>query len=352
MHYCLEHLPYPGQWDTVFGNMAKTSRKIKPGPKGLHDPLAKRLLSNKKYCTEIISLALSPSEFALFKWDSLQHETNTYINRQLKKKFTDVVVSVELRGSKSKKIRIIFLMEHKSREYPGLLQQLLEYQTRIYERHKCPIIPILLYHGEKKTWCGPLSFQDSLEGLTPAIRKKFGKDILNFKCRLLNLHDIEVQRKEKRLQSFPGLYILRSIWKLTRKHVEEIFRSSEKLDDRERREIIDPVLSYIEEYHPSFDWDELEQIERKIINEEENRVVALLETTLEKAQKKGIRKGRIEGRTEGRAEGRTEGRTEGRLEEKKEVALRMLERGSDVQFVIECTGLEEKELQKLKTKTT
>ena len=45
-----------------------------------------------------------------------------------------------------------------------------------------------------------------------------------------------------------------------------------------------------------------------------------------------------------REEGRTEGRTE--------VALKMLERGSEMEFIMECTGLDEKELKRLKAKAS
>ena len=53
----------------------------------------------------------------------------------------------------------------------------------------------------------------------------------------------------------------------------------------------------------------------------------------------GKAEGKALGMAEGRTEGIAEGRVEGRTEEKIEIARKMLEKGSDVSFISECTGL-------------
>ncbi len=93
-----------------------------------------------------------------------------------------------------KRVRLFFLLEHKSHQDSQVLQQILRYQTLVYNRWNYPVIPILVYHGRQKHWRGPLNFQDSLDGLTPVLRQKFGKNILNFRCKLLNIHDIKLYR--------------------------------------------------------------------------------------------------------------------------------------------------------------
>ena len=51
---------------------------------------------------------------------------------------------------------------------------------------------------------------------------------------------------------------------------------------------------------------------------------------------------------EAKRDGKAEGRTEGRLDAIKETALKMLQKGIDIQTIIEITGLTEEEIKKCK----
>ena len=82
---------------------------------------------------------------------------------------------------------VLFLLEHKSSEDPNTLIQLLEYQTTIYKEKRMPIIPILFYHGKKREWKLPLNFHDFLKDFRGRLRRRFKKDVLNFRYRLLNV---------------------------------------------------------------------------------------------------------------------------------------------------------------------
>lgn len=55
-----------------------------------------------------------------------------------------------------------------------------------------------------------------------------------------------------------------------------------------------------------------------------------------------------EGYEYGKAAGMIEGRKEGRREGKKSVAKNMLEKGKDIELIIECTGLTKEEIENLK----
>ena len=56
---------------------------------------------------------------------------------------------------------------------------------------------------------------------------------------------------------------------------------------------------------------------------------------------------KLEGRIEGRKEGLVEGRKEGRKEESRNIAINMKNRGVDIQFISEVTGLTAEEIAKL-----
>ena len=62
-------------------------------------------------------------------------------------------------------------------------------------------------------------------------------------------------------------------------------------------------------------------------------------TEINEARRKGIEEGKIKGKAEGKAEGKTE--------EKKEIAKKMKEKGTEIEYIIEITGLTEEEINLL-----
>ena len=157
-----------------------TEKKISVKPTlQTHSSFFIEVFSKKEYGLDIFKSVLKPSQFELFDWKTLKPEMNIFIDEQGNEKRVDLLFSVQLKDSKER-VRIFFLLEHKSYQDPNLLKQILGYQTYIYNHFDCPVIPILVYHGREKEWKGKLEFQDLLQGLTPALKKEFGKNILNF----------------------------------------------------------------------------------------------------------------------------------------------------------------------------
>ena len=216
--------------------------------KNIHDTFVKRWLEDKKQCAEVLSLVLPPRERALLNWKTLKLEKDTFIDPSLAERRSDVIVSVKFRNKKT--VHMVFLIEHKSYQEKGSLgrktfQQFLEYLTSICRRHPMPVLPILIYHGRSKNWRSPLSFQDSLEGLTPSLRRQFGRDILNFRYRLLNIRKLENSRKAKSLTCWPILYILTKIWDVKEMTVKQLFRFAHKLREPWRATILEQALGYL-----------------------------------------------------------------------------------------------------------
>ena len=72
-----------------------------------------------------------------------------------------------------------------------------------------------------------------------------------------------------------------------------------------------------------------------------------IERIREEARQEGLQKGRKEGRQEGMQKGRQEGMQKGR----QEVILNLLKKKQEISFISEVTGLPEKEIEKLKSKS-
>ena len=159
--------------------MTNKTKKKKNSKKAIHDYLFQDVYSQKEYSLDLFRLVFTAQEFCLFNWKTLKTELTTFIDSEWKQKRMDVAFSVQVKSNKQK-AKIILLLEHKSFQKPDVLKQLLDYQSRIYFRHDGPVIPIIIYHGEKKKWDVPLSFHDSLKGLTPTLKKYFGEKYFKF----------------------------------------------------------------------------------------------------------------------------------------------------------------------------
>ena len=303
----------------------------------IHDLLFKETYQRPEYALDIFRLVFTPKEFGLFNWKTLAPELTTYVDEEWKEKRTDLLFSVQLKNSK-KRAKILFLLEHKSVRDDKLLFQMLGYQAVIYARQNHPIIPILVYQGRKKgPYQGPLVFQESLVGLTPSLKRAFGKNILDFTCRLLNIQELQIEKK-KGLTTRPILFIMQSVFSLTKKKVEYLFEMGKELSEKERGALIERALDYIHQYDKTFTWRVLQEIEGKVLDEEE-RIMPALKISLDEAKEKGIRKGRKEGIEEGIEQG---------IEK---VALQMLGEGADIRMICQFTRLSVEEVKNLSQKS-
>ena len=318
--------------------------------RNIHDLLFKTVYSKPKYSLDIFKLCLSPKEYSLFDWSTLQSEVNTFVDKEWQEKRADLIFSIQLKNSKLK-AKIIFLLEHKSRQDSSLMRQLLHYQAGIYEKTTSPVIAVLFYHGQKKKWGGALSFHASLQ-FPELLKKYFAENVLNFKVRFVNLQDLDEKRfKKPDLTSGVIFYIMAHVWNLDETKLREFFRLTRKLDKKEKADLIELAVSYIRQADPHFTWDILQEIENQTLKKEE-RNMALLPGTIEferkEALREGLKKGRMEGIEKGRMEGIEKGMEKGRMEGMELIAIKMLNENLDIPFISKITGLSAKKISKLK----
>ena len=324
----------------------KSRVAIPPAVRGrranLHDSVFKQIYSRRRYCLDIFRLVLTPQEFKLFNWKTLKPQITTFVDEQGQEKRTDLIFSVKLKKS-HKTAQIFFLIEHKSRNRKGTLIQMLSYQTGIYTRSSAPVICVLVYNGEAKRYRGKLSFQDSLKDFTPALRRRFGKNVLNFTCRLLNIQALDISKEARHLTSRPILYILQNIWRLDKGVIRQLFKISRGLGMKDRKFLIDKAGDYIRRYDPDFSWKLVHEIEKKTVKKKEERVMSPLQETLDEEREKGLQKGLLQGMQKGRMEGKMEGR----MEQNKMVIAKMLQEKMQISVISKVTGLSKAQIKKL-----
>jgi predicted transposase YdaD len=130
-------------------------------------------LSHLPNARGLIETQLSAAALAELNLDTLQLQTGSFVDPDLREKFSDLLFSVELKSAPadavSKQALVYFLFEHKSQSDPLTVLQVLSYMVRIWEKRVrdeeplCPIVPLLVYHGET-AWSAARSFA----GLIPA----------------------------------------------------------------------------------------------------------------------------------------------------------------------------------------
>ena len=308
----------------------KKKRKVYP----LHDLFFKDIYKNTRYSSDLFKLILSKAERDMLDFSTLRLQVNTFVDKTWTEKRTDLLFLVHLKNS-SQKAGLLFLIEHKSFKTTEAMLQLLNYQTGIYNKTKVPTVPVLVYHGQAK-WTGPLTWQEHLKGFSDErLKQAFGKNVINFKPRMLNIQALDVKNKALGLTTYPILYILKKIWELSPEVLGDFFKMCQPLPVDEREIFIRKAVNYINQYDSRFTWNVIRDIENKVIQQPEERVMERLKSAVEIATERGWQAGR------------QEGRQEGMQQERQQVILNMLKKNAEISFISEVTGLSPEEIKKL-----
>ena len=297
--------------------------------KNIHDAFFRRFFQDKRFAIDIFRKALPSTQFNLFAWESLKSEETSYFDHEGNEKKADLVFSVKLKKNR-KRANLLILLEHKSYSDARMMQQILEYQTVLYAKHKKPLIPIVVHQGSTKLKTIQ-RFQNSLKDMTPTVRKHFGGIILDFTCLPVDLQSVDWN--DENLTAGPIFYIMSKIRKMSLRTLGEFAKRCKQIGNRRIRErLLKEGSGYLNRYNP-------EKFSREKIGKVFNEVLDEGDEIMQKI---------TFGEEMAKEEGKEEGREEGRKEVKKETALRMLEKRMDIATICECTGLTEKEVNALK----
>ena len=240
-----------------------------------YDLFFKRVTKNKKHALEFLRLALPSDLYNDFDWSNLRSEASTYVDKNYRERRTDLILSANFKSS-GNPVKVILLVEHKAQKTPReVLFQLLDYQNQIYQgNRKAPVsvVPIIVYHGPVKNYSGPVEFQEILPGLEGEVRERLGSHVLNFKCFLLNVHDLDIE-KDDDLTLGPIVYIMQNTFNLDRQVIKKLFYQGENLSEEDRREQFAEAARYIQQIEPKFDWKFLMKFQMKSSKKQKKREV-------------------------------------------------------------------------------
>jgi predicted transposase/invertase (TIGR01784 family) len=258
---------------------------------------------------------------------SLKISKDSFIDKRMKNYFADLLYEIKLKsGLKSAFIYILF--EHKCWEDRFVCLQLLKYMVRIWELflkqnkdagYLPVIVPLVIYHGKPK-WEISQNFISLFEDPTD-----FEPYIPDFS---FNLQDISHMPDED-IQGTALLRMILTTFKYIyspelRNKLWDIFKLFLELSDKNKiEEYLEVLVNYLANSSGELTEEELQEPVTRIIEEGGD----FMQTIAEKWMEKGMEKGKIE--------------------KALEAAKKMILKGFDTNTIMEITGVNREEIEKL-----
>jgi predicted transposase/invertase (TIGR01784 family) len=121
-----------------------------------HDAFFKETFGRTEIAADYLRHYLPPAVAARLRLEALEPQRDTFVDPDLQEHFSDLLYRVPLVGTEEQEhIYVYTLFEHKSYADKFVAYQLLRYMLRIWKRtlaqeqRLVPILPIVLYHGER-----------------------------------------------------------------------------------------------------------------------------------------------------------------------------------------------------------
>lgn len=271
-----------------------------------HDRFFKETLTRQDVGRDFLIHYLPVELVALLDVDSLEISKDSFVDRELREHFSDVLYKVDLIEAGSTYVYILF--EHKSFPEPMIGLHLLRYMVKIWDqalkggesRPFAPIIPVVVYHGKAKWKIGAafsslFDTADALVGYLPDFQyllcdlSRYSdeeiKGIVNLRVAFLLLKHIFSDDLAERL---PGiLVLLRNL-----------------LDKRSGLEYLETALKYVASGTDSIEKERLEEVVIEVLK---NQGGDIMPTIAEEWIQQGIQQGMQEGIRQGIQQGVKEG---------------------------------------------
>ena len=312
--------------------MLKPAKQTKVG---YHDRFFKKVFSDPKFILDLLGLAFSKKELSVFDLSRIKLEKDSWTNRM-----ADLVVSLPLKNSSEKWIRVFILLEHKTQYNAGFFSQLFSYQYAIHEQTRkmgqpCPVYCVVFYHG-KAPWRHPKTFQEGLWGDIFEKNPLFPrKGLIDYEMRLINAREAKFRSLIKKLRAYAPLNLMERIWFL--KSSPEEIKSVVALFGEFSGLNVDLILDVIEYLESAgvVNRSLWEPLEKELLTEGIFKKGGFMNTR-EEIKQRGVREGLQQGMQQGM----------------QQVALNMLKNSLEISLISKVTGLPIKEIEQLKNGST
>jgi recombination-promoting nuclease RpnB len=292
-----------------------------------HDTLFRSFLTDSTKARDLLEQYLPQRIKGICDFNTLKLEPGSFIDKHLKKHFSDILYSIQIRG---KKAFIYTLIEHLTNPDPLIPFKLLRYQVPIMQQHldnnydKLPIVvPILFYRGN----VSPYPFSMSIFDCYEKEDKKLAQELF------LNpiLVDITVIPDEE-LRTHKSIALLEIIQKNIHRRdaIEFIKDIVAQLAKRFlTHEQFQGLLYYMSQEGESKNFEQFYSTLAAALPNYREDIMTLAQQLEQKGLQKGLQ------------QGREEGRHAGEHDKAVTIARNMLTEGMSLQTVQKLTGLAE-----------
>ena len=285
-----------------------------------HDQFFRTAMGYKRVAQDFLKAWLPTDLCQKVNFEQLEMQPRSHINDIRKESAVDVLFKTMIENHEA---YIYLLLEHQSTPDPLMPFRILKYMCNIIDHHlqthdgkKIPLIyPLVIYHGKRK-----YPFSTDLSDLVDAPPSLIARYFLK-PFQLIDLGQIDDETLKQHAWSGVMEFALKHIFaRDILPWLKDIADNLHQLDNAGGRDFIAIVLQYLLERGELSDKEAFfKLIDTQISHEVGEKIMSLAEQLKE----------------------------EGRIEKEKEIALRMLEEGSDPAFVAKVTGLSLDKIKKL-----
>lgn len=269
-----------------------------------HDMLFKVLFANTRRAAEVLRVLLPPDVVREIDWSTLVHESEGFIDEQMRGLQADLLFSAEMAG---RLVKIYVLFEHQSSYERQMARRLLRYMDRMWDgvakdegSRMAAILPVVLYHGDDP-WPGTTDFHalfDMPPGCAPFVPQ--------FRFILVDLTALDpavVLDWATSACARMGLLVMQSA--RSPAHIDELLDSWENLIVQVMAEPFeDGALAVIFRYILAVRGDEAYHRAVQVLTKyEQEHSGGTMESIAQKLIKEGIKEGIQEGIKEGQSRG-------------------------------------------------
>ena len=320
-----------------------------------HDTWARAVLMHKNEASIFINLALKLKEKDKISSDKLQLQDNRFITKSFYNRETDIIYKLENKNA-------YILIEHQSSVDKNMAKRIIEYIVEIIRKdekdnnikntnYKLPlVIPIVFYTGKNK-WTAKRSIVELQEKIPGYNSQDFGRYILvdtnkfSQEKLLKNkgiLSKIVLLDKSKDRKEIEAIYEKIEINKLTKEEIEML--------DEYTCNISINIVGEEKLYELRSKYKIREGGKQMLVETLKKEIMREKKKAAKEGRAQGMAKGIAKGIEKGRAKGKEEGIKEGQIIGLEKVAKEMLKENIDIEIVKRWTKLEDKRLERIKSK--
>lgn len=296
-----------------------------------HDTFFKETFGDTEVAKDFLNHYLPNSLMDVVDLHSLEPQKDSFVDKNLDESFSDLLFKAVIQGEEG---YFYFLFEHKSYPSKGIALQLLKYMIAIWEAKtqkennwELPIIiPLVIYHG-RDNWQKVKKLGDMMKGYDH-LPEEVQVYVPNFAYLLYDFspHSDEEIKGEAILKIYQ--MVVREIFNPNNQElVQSIMKALTFLREIKNKEkgidYLETMMRYVFSTGKNLTEEDAQQVMKQIETtypEGSEVIVTLAERYMEKGMEKG----------------------------KMEVAKNLILKGLSTKDIIEVTGLEEKEINKIK----